>query len=57
MRGSGVEGLIVFLGFILSPTGIFRPYIEIRETHKSFFRCSLWKFIGFVPGRWVTCYA
>ena len=35
MRGSGVEGLIIFLGFIFSPTGIFRPYIEFRETHKS----------------------
>ena len=35
MRGSGVEGLSIFLGFILSPAGIFRPYIEFRETHKS----------------------
>ena len=46
MRGSGVEGLITFLGFIFSPAGIFRPYIEFRETHKSslsFFRCSFWK--------------
>ena len=34
MRGSGVEGLII-LGFIFSPAGIFRPYIEFRETHKS----------------------
>ena len=37
MRGSGVEGLITFLGFIFSPAGIFRPYIEFRETHKSSF--------------------
>ena len=37
MRGSGVEGLIIFLGFIFSPAGIFRPYIEFKETHKSSF--------------------
>ena len=35
MRGSGVEGLIIFIRFIFSPAGIFRPYIELRETHKS----------------------
>ena len=35
MRGSGVEGLIIFLEFIFSPAGIFRPYTEFRETHKS----------------------
>ena len=36
MRGSGIEGLnIIFLGFILSPAGIFTPYIEFRETHKN----------------------
>ena len=52
MKGSGVEGLIIFLGFILSLTGIFRPYIEFRETHKSslsFFRCSFWKPSGLLP--------
>ena len=37
MRESGVEGLIIFLGFIFSLTGIFRTYIEFRETHKSSF--------------------
>ena len=35
MRESGVEGLVIFLRFIFSPTGIFRPYIEFRETQKS----------------------
>ena len=34
MRESGVKGLTIFLGFILSPAGIFKPYIEFRETHK-----------------------
>ena len=38
MRGSGVEGLIIFLEFILFPAGIFRSYIELRETHKSSLR-------------------
>ena len=37
MRGSGAERLIIFSGFIFSPTGIFRLYIEFRETHKSSF--------------------
>ena len=52
MRGSGAEGLSYFLGFILSPAGIFRSYIELRETHKSslsFFRCSFWKPSGLLP--------
>ena len=52
MMGSGVKGLIIFLGFVLSPAGIFRPYIEFRETHKrslSFFRCSFWKHSGLLP--------
>ena len=35
VRKSGVEGLIIFLGFTFSSAGIFRPYIEFRETHKS----------------------
>ena len=35
MRGSGVKGLTILFGLILSPAGIFRPYIEFRETHKS----------------------
>ena len=35
MKGLGVEGRIIFLGFIFSPAGILRPYIEFRETHKS----------------------
>ena len=35
MKGSAVEGLTIFLWFIFSPAGIFRPYIEFRETHKS----------------------
>ena len=41
MRGSGVEGLIILLGFILSFyfAGIFMPYIEFRETHKSSLSC------------------
>ena len=35
---------------ILSPAGIFRSYIELRETHKSsFFRCSFWKPSGLLP--------
>ena len=36
-RGSGGEELIIFLRFILAFyfAGIFRPYIEFRETHKS----------------------
>ena len=38
MRGSGVEELIIFLGFNFSPAGISRPYIEFRETHKSSLR-------------------
>ena len=57
MRGSGVEGLDLFLGFIFSPTGIFRPYIEVRQTHKSswsFFRCSLRKPACYPKGG--TCY-
>ena len=37
MRESGVEGLNIFLGFIFSLAGIFRPCIEFRETHKSSF--------------------
>ena len=37
MRESGVEGLIIILRFIFSPAGIFRPYIEFRETHESSF--------------------
>ena len=36
MRGLGVKGIIIFLGFIfVSPAGIFRPYIEFRETDRS----------------------
>ena len=50
MRGSGIEGLIIFLGFIFSPAGTFRPYTEFRETHKSF-RCSFWKPSGLLPQR------
>ena len=45
MRRSGAEVLIVFLGFILSPIGTFRPDIEVREAHKSSwstFRLSLY---------------
>ena len=38
MMGSGVEELIIFLGFIFSPAGIFRPYTEFIETHKSSLR-------------------
>ena len=44
MRGSVVEG------FILSLAGTFRPYIEFRETHKSF-TCSFWKPSGLLPQR------
>ena len=35
MRGSGAEGFIVFLGFILSPTDDFRPYIEVYKSSRS----------------------
>ena len=35
MRVSGVERLIIFLGFVLSPTGIFTSCIDLRETQKS----------------------
>ena len=53
MRESRVQRLILFLGFILPPAGIFRLYIKIRETHKSsckFFRCSLQEVLGFGGG-------
>ena len=49
-RGQGSRGLSYFLGFILSPVGSFRPYIEFRETHKSF-RSSFWKPSGLLPQR------
>ena len=53
MRGSGVEGLTIFLGFIFSPAGIFRPYIEFRETHKSSFR--FFRFLDVYSGSLQGC--
>ena len=29
MRGQRLRGLLYFLGFILSPAGILRPYVEV----------------------------
>ena len=34
MKGSEVEGLIIFLGFIFSPAGIFKTYIDSERPTK-----------------------